>query len=319
MKKNMIIAIAVAAIVVIAGVFVALNLNSLFPSNGDTDDNDNDGGDTASDAVDSVNKTLTVNFWTDSVSDADKKVTLNVDYPGKGESNYNYSWNRAYQFNISSAPINGYVGNVLFKMFAQKQQEIALNDIVVKTSNNKDVNFTRNYRDGLYSLYYCLSGDVGSYKSNGSADGLRTFTVQFTDTLNYTFVFQAYDLDTGKAISSPVTIYPLNVPITGSLSFQAGVGARDSDVNGSFYAVLVKATNNWNVRYTVNAAYLVLNNGAEEVAANTTAMEFKSQELAVGQEAQFLAKFYISGVHDDFTLQYRDQISGQISTIPLGG
>jgi len=317
MKKNMIIAIAVIAIVVVAGAAVALNMNSLFPSNNNSNTNGNN-TDTSSDAVTSTNKTLDVDFWIDSVSD--QKVSLDIDYPGKGQSDYNYSWNTVYQFNITSSPINGYSGNVLFKMYVLKQEEIALNDLKVVTSAGKTVEFSNNYRSGIYSLHWVMNVDVGSYKSNGSANGIRTFTVQFQDTLNYTFVYQAFDLDTGKAISSPITIGPLNVPVTGSLAFKAGTGQWDADTNGSFYAVLVNVTNNWNIRYTVDASLLYMYNGAEWVQANTTAMVFKTQSLADGQQTQFVAKFYNPVVPTTgFTLQYRDTGSGQIINIPLGG
>ncbi len=322
MKKNMIIAIAVVAIVVIAGIFVALNASTLFPSgnDGNNDNNDDDNVDTASDAVTSTNKTLSVSYWADTVNEADKKVSLNIDYPGEGLSSYNYSWDHKYQFNITSTPLNGYSGNVLFKMFGQKEQEIAASDIIVTNSNNKVVDFTFAKREGLYTLKNVIGGDVGSYKSNGSALGVRTFTLEFRDTLNYTFYFQAYDLDTGKAISSPVVVGPLNVPVTGSLTFKAGVGGWDVDTNGTYYAVLVEVTNDWNIRYTVNASNLYLFNGEDWVQANPASMDFKSQSLAVDQTTMFLAKFYLpQESNSGYYLQYRDVAIDQEIDITLGG
>lgn len=313
MNKMTIAAIAVAAVLLAAGAYVVMSMGNTPKDKG------TDGGDSnpQSDAVDSKNKTLAVAFPA-GISDSDRKMALSMTYPGKGnESDYTYKWNEPYQFSLNATPASGYTGNVLIKMFAEKSGEIGTNNLKVKDFQGKDVNWTLNIRNGAQTLYNVIGGDIASWKTNGTAS-VRSFEVSFLGTGNYTLYIQAFDLDSGRAISDPVTAKPLYVPVTGELTVKALTrGTWETTANGTYYKILINITNDWNIRYDVLGTNLVLSNGTDEVHANTTAMVFKAQSLAPKQSTEFQAYFDIQGDRNTFVLQYWDSHSGEIISVPL--
>ncbi|MDW5561740.1 MAG: hypothetical protein SA339_00820 [Methanomassiliicoccus sp.] len=314
MNKMTIAAVAVAAVLLVAGAYVVVSMG-----NG-SDNQSGKGGDnnTQTDAVDSANKTLAVSFPVE-ISADNRKMALSMDYPGKGESGYSYNWSKNYQFNITASPASGYTGNVLIKMFAEKSGEIGTSNLVVKDFKGNQVQWSFATKNGAHTLYNEISGDIVSWKTNGTTS-YRTIDVMFNGTGNFTLFIQAFDLNTGKAISDAVSATPLYVPVTGHLVVKAlNVGEWKTTVNGTYYVILMNITNNWNIRYDVDATYLVLSNSTTENAANTTAMVFRSQSLAPSQSTQFQAFFdFTNQDRTSFVLQYRDGNTGEVMSVPLG-
>jgi hypothetical protein len=314
MNKMTIAAIAVAAVLLVAGAYVVISMGNN-PNNGG-----NDGGNTntQTDAVDSKNKTLAVSFPVTITSD-NRKMALSMTYPGKGESGYTYDWSQDYQFSLTASPASGYTGNVLIKMFDEKSGEIGQDSLKVKDFQGNQITWTFSKKNNSEPLQNMLSGDIVSWKTNGT-ESTRTFDVTFTATGNFTLIIQAFDLDTGKAISDPVKASPLYVPTGGHLTIGALFhGEWYQTENGTYYRVLVNATNNWNVRYYVDPARFYISNGSEPtvwVKANTTTTTFQNQSLAPGQTTQFFVYFDISGNRLNYELKYEDLASGTI-LVPL--
>lgn len=316
MNKMTIAAIAVAAVLLIAGAYVVMSMGNT-PGKDGTDGGDNN---PQTDAVDSERKTLEVAFPIDITSN-DRKMALSMTYPGKGESGYTYNWSEPYQFGLTASPASGYTGNVLIKMFAEKSGEIGTSNLKVKDFQGKDVNWTFNTKNGAQALYNVISGDIVSWKTNGSTS-VRSFEVSFVGTGNYTLFIQAFDLDTGKAISDPVTASPLYVPVKGQLDINALFhGEKFVTANGTYYRILIKTVNEWNIRYSVDPARFSLNNGTGWTEANVTATSFQTQSLAPGQSTQFFVYFDLA---DDnltledrmgFSLKYEDPTTGTMNIV----
>lgn len=318
MKKMTIAAIAVAAVLLVAGAYVIVSMSNNGPNdkNNGTDGNDTNA---QSDAVDSKNKTLAVYFPVQISSD-DRKMALSMTYPGKGESGYAYNWSEYYQFSLTASPASGYTGNVLIKMFAEKSGEIGADSLQVKNSQGSPITWAFEKKNNSEPLQNEISGDIVSWKTNGTTSE-RSFSVMFKGTGNYTLVIQAFDLDTGKAISDPVKASPLYVPVTGHLTINALFrGEWYPTENGTYYRILMNTTNNWNVRYTIDPANFFLSNSTgapvQWVRANITATSFQAQSLAPGQTTQFFVYFDITGDRLNFTLKYEDPSTGTIN-IPL--
>ncbi len=315
MNKMTFAAIAVAAILLIAGAYVVMSMGNTPGKDG------TDGGDSNQpDAVDSDAKTLAVAFPVE-ISANDRKMALSMTYPGKGESGYTYNYSEPYQFGLTASPASGYTGNVLIKMFAERSGEIGRLDLSVKDFQGKDVNWTLEKKTGAQALYNVISGDIASWKTNGSTS-VRSFEVSFTATGNYTLIIQAFDLDTGKPISDPVTATPLYVPVKGQLDITALFhGEKYETSNGTYYRILIKTVNDWNIRYSVDPANFHLYDGNDWVQANTTATSFQTQSLAVGQTTQFFVYFDLAD--DDltledrlkFSLKYEDPASGDMNIV----
>lgn len=315
MNKMTIAAIAVAAVLLVAGAYVVVSMGNSPSSGGTGGDDDKD---RRPDAVTSVNKTLAVSFPRDVAPD-DRKMALTMAYPGKGESGHEYNWSEYYQFGLTATPASGYTGNVLIKMFAEKSGEIGVTNLLVKDFEGRQVEWSFATKSGAQALYNVISGDLVSWRTDGSSSA-RSFDVLFNGTGNYSLFIQAFDLDSGKAISDPVSATPMYVPVTGHLTVKALTrGEWRNTTNGTYLVILMNITNDWNVRYDVNGTFLVLRNGTVERTANTSAGIFKEQSLAPRQSAQFNAWFDFT-VQDrsSFVLQYRDERSGEVYNVPLG-
>jgi hypothetical protein len=163
-----------------------------------------------------------------------------------------------------------------------------------------------------------ISGDLNNWTSNGTNSNVQPFTVMFNRTGDFDLIFQAFDLDTGKAISLPLKVGEFKVPVAGSLAFQmVGGGSYVTTPNGTYFEALLNVTNNWNIRYSVMASNLYISNGVRTVSANLSAMSFTSQSLTFGQSTQFMAYFSITGDVSHLKLEYRDTASGQVIPVPL--
>jgi hypothetical protein len=312
MNKMTIAAIAVAAVLLVAGAYVVMSMGNSNPDDGN--DVPDDGSNTQSDAVDSKNKTLPVSFPVSITSD-NRKMALSMTYPGKGESSYAYDWSEYYQFSLNATPASGYTGNVLIKMFAEKSGEIGQDSLIVTDFKGDQVTWHFAKKNNSEALQNMISGDIVSWKTNGSAS-VRPFDVMFKGTGNYTLVIQAFDLDTGKAISDPVRVSPMYVPIKGNLTIVAVIhGEWSTTVNGTYYRVLVNVTNDWNILYHVDPANFYLSNATDEVGANLTATSFTGQDLQPGQTTQFQVYFDIEGDRLTFSLRYDDPVSGDIPVV----
>jgi hypothetical protein len=306
MNKMTFAAIAVAAILLIAGAYVVMSIGKGPGADGDTDQQP--------DAVDSEAKTLAVAFPVEIGSD-DRKMALSMAYPGKGESGYTYNWGEVYRFNLTASQ---YTGNVLIKMFAEltdPRDEIDEKQLTVTDAFGKTVNWTANTRTGHNINHIVISGDIVAWKANGSAS-VRSFEVKPIATGNLSLTVQAFDLDSGKAISDPVTAN-MYIPVQGSLTFRALFhGEWNETANGTYYRILINVVNDWNIRYSVDPANFSLYNGTEWVPADTEATFFKGQSLAPEQSTQFFVYFNTTGERNDFSLRYDDPRSGTIN-IPL--
>jgi hypothetical protein len=192
LRRATIIAAVVAAVLLVGGTFLVLSTTG-FPG-GD------DGTDGQSNGVDSKNSTVPAPFPVDVPSGA--QIALGLNYPGKGNDSSVHDRNEYVRFNISAVPVPGYTGNVLMKVFVERVNGTVAGAVLVKDPQGKMIELTLN-RDGN-GPYDVLSGDVNSWKSTGAAVA-SSFEVLFSLSGDYNVTVQAFDLDTGKAISAPVT------------------------------------------------------------------------------------------------------------------
>jgi hypothetical protein len=332
MKKTVIAAIAVVIILVAAGAYVALSMNTPSDDGDDdgTDNNNNNNNNNTNNTNNSTNTTTlntmdlgdrTLNITFPASLGTTPKVNLAVTYPGQNDNGYTYNRSQTYRFQIASTPASGYSGDVLIRMFAELSDpvdEIDPQNLIVTNATGRVLDWTPDTRVGEVVNHIVISGDLGAFRTNGNATDNRTFDVKFNYVGNFTLTFQAFDLNTSAALSSPTATDPMYVPIKGSLTVEALSGEWYTNANGTFFRVLVNITNNWNIRHTVYASGLVISNGANEFVANDTATSFDSQQLTpLGGTTQFLAYFDVTGNRADFTLQYRDSVSGQIVNVPL--
>jgi hypothetical protein len=315
MKRTAIIALAVVLIVVSAGAYAALSWGNLIKANVPPN-NDGDGDNDPGNGVGNTTKNTTVDVHFPVNLSADQaKIKLSVSYPGKSAgSSFVYNWTQPYEFNISSSVVGSYDGRVLTKMFAVKSGEIGAKCLIVISDNNR-INWTLDELQGINHI----SGDLNGWTSNGSAGNDHTISVVFNRTGDFELIFQSFDLDSGKALSAPYRTNLLNVPVVGTLGIKAlGPGSYVSDENGTYFTVLLNITNQWNIRYDVSAANLLISNGTANVTANLTAMSFEKQSLAAGQSTQFMAYFDITGDAKNLKLIYTDEASDQVIKVPLG-
>jgi hypothetical protein len=303
--------------IIAAGAYIALTSNggsnqALLPP---IDDDGDDNNTSDSTPLPRGNDTLEVPFPVE-LPAGEASIALQLTYPGQGhEGSYNYAWSEPYDFRLVSSVLNGYHGRVLTKMFADRSGEIGTHCLIVTSGDGAPVAWLLNEKDGVN----IISGDLGNWTSDGAVGNDLAFTVSFNRTGDFNISIQSFDLDTGRPLSAPLTIGPLAVPVNGTLRVDAlGAGSYQTDENGTYYTVLLNITNDWNVRYSVDAVSLVLSNGTAEVRANLSAMSFRNQSLAAGQSTQFMAYFDITGDIVDFRLEYRDVASGQTIAVPLG-
>lgn len=341
MNKTIIAAIAVVLILLTAGAYVALSMNTPNDKgndngndNGNNDDNNNDngngdnnGGDNNTDpgdntppkTIDLGYRTLNIPDWVDPGT-SQPKVDLTVTYEGQDEEDKTYLRGEAIQFQITSAPVSGYNGDVLIRVFAEltdPNDEIDPQNLIVDTTA-RTLNWTSYTRTGPQTNYVVISGDLCAFRTNGNATDVRTFNVTLNYVGNFTLTFQAFDLNTTDALSEPTVAGPLYVPIAGELEFKVIGAGWETNSNGTFFVVLINITNNWNIRHTVYANDLYLSNLTDTVQVNTTATSFNSQQLIpLGGTTQFQAWFDITGDREDFTLQYRDSENGDIYDIDI--
>ncbi len=336
MKKTMIAAIVVVVILVIAGAFVALSMNSPRDdgkdngsdnNNNDNNNNDNNSNNTTTptnntplSTIDLGDQHLNITLPM-SLGTAEQKVALSVSYPGKGVDSTTYNRNQTYRFQLQSTPVNGYSGDVLIRVFAELTDpvdEIDPQNLIITNATGKVVNWTSETRIGNYVNFVVISGDLGAFRTNGNATDNRTFDVTFNYVGNFTLTFQAFDLNDNAVLSAPTEAGPMYVPIKGSLSIVAKSIELYSNATGSWYRVLINVTNDWNIRHTVYASGFVIDNTVSEFAVNDTATSFKSQQLIpLGGTTQFLAYFDVTGNPQDFTMEYRDPVSGETINVPL--
>lgn len=336
MNKTVIAAIAVVLILLTAGAYVALSMNT--PNNNGNDDgnddnndnndnNDNDnntnpGNNTPLNTIDLGDQTLNITF-PKSLGSAQPKVTLAVSYPGQNDADYTYNRAQSYRFQITSTPASGYSGDVLIRMFAELTDpidEIDPQNLIVTNATGRTLDWTSDTRVGQVVNHIVISGDLGAFRTNGNATDNRTFDVTLNYVGNFTLTFQAFDLNTNATLSAPTEVGPLYVPIKGALMVSVVSTEWRTNVNGTFFLVLVNVTNTWNIRHTVYANDLYLSNLTATVQVNDSATAFDSQQLTpLGGTTQFLAWFDITGDRQDFTLQYRDSVTGEVYdvTIPV--
>ncbi|GEM_PF-1095479 len=335
MNKTMLAAIAVVIILLTAGAYVVLSLstpNIKGDDNGNDDDNDNNdndndddddtgpGDDTPLNTIDLGDQTLNITFPV-SLGSAQPKVTLDVTYPGQDEEDITYNRGPTYRFQITSTPASGYNGDVLIRMFAELTDpidEIDPQNLIVTNATGRTLDWTSDTRVGEVINHIVISGDLGAFRTNGNATDNRTFDVIFNYVGNFTLTFQAFDLNTNETLSAPTEVGPLYVPIKGALVASVISTEWRTNDNGTFFLVLVNFTNGWNIRHTVYANNLYLSNLTDTVQVNDTATSFDSQQLTpLGGTTQFLAWFDITGDREDFTLQYRDSVTGEIYDLEI--
>lgn len=330
MNKNVIAAVAVVIVLLAAGAYVVLSMNTPNDKGNDNgnDNNNNNNGNNGSNGtnpptlstVDLGFRTMNVTLPRD-LGAASPKVSLAVTYPGQGQADITYNRAQSYRFQINSTPAAGYSGDVLIRMFAELTDpidEIDPQNLIVTNATGRTLEWTTDTRIGDYVNHIVISGDLGAFRTNGNATDSRTFDVVLNYVGNFTLAFQAFDLNSTETLSAPITAGPMWVPIKGSLTVTALSGEWRTNVNGTFFVVLVNFTNNWNIRHVVYASGLVISNGVNEFTANASATAFSSQQLIpLNGNTQFLAWFDVTGNRVDFTLRYNDPVSGEIYNVTL--
>ncbi|WP_147654249.1 hypothetical protein [Methanomassiliicoccus luminyensis] len=297
-RRRALWAILAAAVIIIAAAIAALALNNQDWLNGGGSEGE------ITETPLAVNSPVAMN-------QSAANVSLSAAYPGQGQlGSYTFVRGESSAFQVVSTPVNGYQGPVLTKVFVQREPGgINQEGIEHNFGNNNSVHWTFNYINGTH---YGAS-DIGPvWQSDGSSTHRDDVNLIFNRTGTYNVTFQSFNPETGKALSQPLSISPINVPENGTLTVKTiGNGTRE----GAYYAVQTNITNDWNLRRDVNASGLVVYSKTAAAVPDPEMTSFKSQSLDIGQSTQFTAYYKIA---DDPTLmEYRDQKSGQVIQVPF--
>lgn len=296
-------AILVAAVVIMAVAIAALALNNNQDWVPGGDDDDDEGGGITETPLAVDNPSV--------VSQTAANVSLAAAYPGQGQlGGFAFERGQSNAFQVVSTPINGYEGPVLTKVFIQREPGgINQEGIQHNFGNNDSVNWAFSFVNGTH----WGASDIGPvWQSDGAGTHREDVNLVFNRTGTYNVTFQSFNPETGRALSQPLSISPINVPETGTLRVTT-IG--NAERQGEYYAVQTNITNDWNNRRDVNASDLRVYSKTAAVAPDPERTTFKAQSLDIGQSTQFTAYYKIA---DDPTLmEYRDNKSGQVIQVPF--
>ncbi len=131
-----------------------------------------------------------------------------------------------------------------------------------------------------------------------------------------TVVLQAFDADSGQAISQPLALVQMNVPPTGSLKIETVGNGGFTTIGGvSYYDVCLNVTNDWNICHTIYLQNFTLWVGNVQVLPDQYQTSFSKQTLDPGQLTQFIVYFPTMGTNATLKLLYDD--AGSTIDVPL--
>jgi hypothetical protein len=293
-RTNALLAVAVAAVLIGAGIWVML------PGKGeDLPPNDDDGPDVP-DVPGNLTDPIAKVPHAVEIDEKDVKLRLQLDYPGKGTGT-EYAWNEAYEFVLSTSG-SGWDGRAVIKVFAERAESIGAKCLIMTYGDG----IRATWDDHVVHGAIHLSADAVVWISNGTDDRTDRFSVLFNRTGTFGLTFQAFDADTGDPLSAPVSTGQMVVPEAGSMDIRALSGVEEVIENDTFYVVIINATNGWNVRHSMDAAYLVLSSDKGEALVDVDRTTFTAQLLEPGQSTQFLAYFPMEDIGGDLELIYAE-------------
>lgn len=279
----MIIAAALAIALAIGGMW------ALFQGTGEDLPNVDDGDDQVPKVPGNLTDPIVMVPHPVDVMKGDEKLSLELSYPGQGSAGTEYEWRKGYEFTLRTSG-RGWEGRAVIKVFAERTESIGDKCIMITYGENGAMaRWELHTVDGINHL----GSDTVVWMSNGTDDRTDVFSVLFNRTGTFNVTFQAFDADTGKPLSAPVSAANLEVPAKGRLDIKA-LGTEWRSVNNvTYFVVLLNVTNEWNVRHSVDAAYLVLSYDGIETGVSENVTTFTAQNLGPGQSAQFQAFFLI--------------------------
>jgi hypothetical protein len=232
----------------------------------------------------------------------EEKLSLELSYPGQGYAGTEYAWNEEYEFVLRTSG-SGWDGRAVIKVFAERAESIGAKCIVITYGENGTV---ASWMLKTVHGNNHLSADTVVWLSNGTDDRTDRFSVLFNRTGTFNVTFQAFDADSGEPLSAPVSAADMEVPAAGELNIRALGGEWREVENTTYFVVLLNVTNEWNVRHSIDAAYLTLSSDGAETRVSENVTSFTTQELAPGQSAQFQAFFLIEEGAGDIELIYAE-------------
>lgn len=294
------IALAMAIVLVGAGTWVLLpGKGADLPPGGDQPGGDGPGGDGPAGTNDTY---IAPVFHPVDIEPSEAKLSVALSFPGQGEAGTEYLVGEAYDFVIRTTG-DGWKGRAVLKVFAERTPEIGHKCLILTYSENVTqmaLNLSQTHGSNH------LSGNAVVWAANGTDDRTDRLSVVFNRTGAFELTFQVFDAATGAPLSVPTRSGTLEVPEQGELVFRAlNRGEWRTVDNTTYLAILLNVTNGWNVRYTVDAAYLVLYHGDEAIAVSSNVTAFDAQSLAPGQSTQFLA-FFLVDDRNDLELEYAE-------------
>lgn len=292
-RSNVLIAIAVASALLVAGVVV------ISPGKGEDVLPGND--DEAEPPVVPGNLTdpiATVPHPIE-IDEGDAKLHLELSYPGQGDGS-RFEWNKEYEIVLRTSG-SGWTGRTVIKVFAERTEGIGSKCLILSYGND-----VAKWESHLVHGIIHLSTDTFVWISDGQDERTDSFNVLFNRTGTFVLTFQAFDADSGAPLSAPVSTDEMIVPEEGRVAVKA-LGAEWKTIgNASYLVVLINMTNEWNVRHSVNITHLGLSydQGTSKVSESLTS--FKEQELEPGVSTQFLAYFPLDEGAEDVELIYAE-------------
>lgn len=293
-RTNALLAVAVAAVLIGAGLWVML------PGKGEDLPPNGDDGPDVPDVPGNLNDPIAKVPHAAEIDEKDVKLHLELDYPGNGTGT-KYAWNEAYEFILSTSG-SGWEGRAVLKVFAERTESIGAKCLIMTYGDGVRATWDDHVVHGAIHL----SADTVVWISNGTDDRTDRFSVLFNRTGTFGLTFQAFDADTGDPLSAPVSTGQMVVPAAGSMDIRALSGVEEVIENDTYYVVLINATNGWNVRHSMDAAYLVLSSDKGEALVDADRTAFTTQLLEPGQSTQFLAYFPMEDIGDDLELIYAE-------------
>ncbi len=139
--------------------------------------------------------------------------SISTSYPGMGNASYKYAWNKGFVINMTAISDGTWKGRAAILVFVNKVGANIGPNCMVMTYDGGTMKWAETSYDGSN----LENGHVLVFATNGSSEYTYHLSVGFnqTGTGVYNVVFQAFDADSGLAISQPVSLLPVNVSSDG--------------------------------------------------------------------------------------------------------
>ncbi len=314
-----VIAIAVVAIVIVAAFAMSGNGNDKSTlvndngSNGNTKDSGQNGtGPKSNENTSSSNVTATS---PGNVLPGNEHLSLATTYPGAGNASYTYDWKQTFVITVTISPKDEWNGRVALLAFVNKVGANIGTNCMLLSYDGSSTKWTVTSYDGSN----LENGHVLVFTTNDSSSYVYHLEVGFNETGTgvYDVVLQAFDADSGQAISQPLYLAEMNVPPMGSLDITSVGNGSFTTIDGiSYYEVVLNVTNDWNICHTVYLQNLTLEVGNTPVLADQYQSTLVKQTLDPGQLTQFVACFPTMDTGAVLKLTYDD--NGTMIDVPLG-